>query len=339
MDESWNTSLLTGDQCAICENPLDGDATEIEEQEGILRVCRACALERATTKLSQADPGVVLAEAQARSKTVHDLLSCRADEQTRLEEVGQFIENLARAVTHWQGRASELEQQTRGLEAELRRLQERMQRTEALLVPAAPAVPETPPPPTEATESPAESELTAESVGPPVAGESVRPHFPMHAPALNVEQQGFTVEELRLAQRCFSESPFTEKTRSVRRSLGKPVVNLSRVVGTRPQILATIAWEIVWYQFLINLEPETEPEERVSLFGEGMELEELSPSFQQANAGLDDEGRIDASELEFSLLEDRSEIIHDDTAEQAALEDATEEVWDRHSAPEFRWDD
>ena len=55
---------------------------------------------------------------------------------------------------------------------------------------------------------------------------------------------------------------------------------------------------------------------------------------------VDEDGRIDASELEVALLSDPSALITDMTPEEErALEDATEEIWDQHTSPEFKWDD
>jgi hypothetical protein len=104
-------------------------------------------------------------------------------------------------------------------------------------------------------------------------------------------------------------------------------------------VLITVAWDIVWYQYLVILDEETGDEERVSLFAEGMELDELADSFKRSNATMGDTGRIDASEMEVGLLSD-GPLLTDMTAEEEeALEDATEEIWDRHTMPEFRWDD
>ncbi len=149
----------------------------------------------------------------------------------------------------------------------------------------------------------------------------------------------FTVEELHQVQRLFNESAFTEKTRSVRRSLGSPVVNLMRVVGPGTRVLITVAWDIVWYQYLVRLEPDTGGEERVTLFAEGMELHELAENFLSTNAGMDDKGRIDASELEVELLTDQPLLTDMTAEEEAAIDDATGEIWDKHTMPEFRWDD
>jgi hypothetical protein len=54
---------------------------------------------------------------------------------------------------------------------------------------------------------------------------------------------------------------------------------------------------------------------------------------------MDDRGCIDASELEVELLNDQPLLTDMTAEEEAAMDDATEEIWDRHNMPEFRWDD
>jgi TolA-binding protein len=330
LDESWSASLFTGDQCALCENPLEDDSTELLEDGELLQVCGACASKRARTPLDEADAGSVFAEADRRSKTVQELVSCRADEQTQLEEIAQFIQNLASAVGHWQERVARLEQQNRTVEAENRRLRERLRRAAALL----------------ASRAADPAALADQSFEEAAAFGVAAVHAPAGAAAgtsekaeLTPSDEEPTAEEVRLTSRFFNESPHTEKTRSVRRSLGRPIVNLTKLASPKRQMLLTIAWEIVWYQYLVALDDAGSDEERVSLFAEGMELQEVGPVCARPNANMDDEGRIDASELEFSLISDRSQLIDDLSPEQAVLEDATEEIWDRHTSPEFRWDD
>ena len=151
---------------------------------------------------------------------------------------------------------------------------------------------------------------------------------------------GFRLEEVQAAQRLFNESPFTGKTRDVRRSLGKPRANLARAVGAEPRAFITIAWDIVWYQYLVDMRRDIPSDERVVLFREGMDLDELADHFKEKNALIDDDGRLDASELEVRLLSDPSALITEMTPdEERALEDATEEIWDQRLAPEFKWDD
>jgi hypothetical protein len=178
-----------------------------------------------------------------------------------------------------------------------------------------------------------------QSTLPPVAPPPVPP--PVAPPAgEHHARPGFQLSEVQLAQRYFNESTFTARIRDVRRSLGKPKANLTRLVGVEPRALLTITWDIIWYQYLVDLRRDASGEERVTLHREGMDLEELSAIFKEKNASVDDEGRLDASELEVKLLSDPSTLITEMTPdEEKALEDATEEIWDQRTAPEFKWDD
>lgn len=150
----------------------------------------------------------------------------------------------------------------------------------------------------------------------------------------------FSLEEIRVAQRFFNESPFLQRIRDVRRSLGKPKANLSRIAGTEPRVIVTVFWDIVWYQYVVNLRKDAPADQRVALFREGMDLEELPAHFREKNGSIDDDGRLDASELEVRLLSDPTILITEMSSDdEQALEDATEEIWDQRISPEFKWDD
>lgn len=152
---------------------------------------------------------------------------------------------------------------------------------------------------------------------------------------------GFRIDEVQAVQRYYNESPFINRVHEVSQSLGKPRANLARIAGTEPRAIVTIAWDIVWYQYLVDLRrdlPSTH--ERVVLHREGMDLDELAYYFRESNALVNDDGRLDASELEVRLLSDPSALITEmSTDEMQVLEDATEEIWDQRIAPEFKWDD
>jgi len=161
-----------------------------------------------------------------------------------------------------------------------------------------------------------------------------------------VEPEGpglaFQINEVQAAQRYFNGSVFVKKIRDINRSIGKPKANLSRVAEGQPQAVVTVFWDIVWYQYLVDLRKELPAgSQRIVLDREGMDLEELEPRFREKNATVNDDGRLDASELEVGLLSDPSALITemDPVSEETVVqEDATEEIWDQQSAPEFRWD-
>jgi len=151
----------------------------------------------------------------------------------------------------------------------------------------------------------------------------------------------FRIEEVQAAQRYYNDSAFINRVRDVRRSLGKPKANLTRLPGDEPRAVVTVAWDIVWYQYLVDLRRDLPSGmERVTLHREGMDLDELAFHFREKNSVINDDGRLDASELEVLLLSDPSALITEMTPEETAvLEDATEEIWDQRIAPEFKWDD
>ena len=187
------------------------------------------------------------------------------------------------------------------------------------------------------------ADLAAQSTLPPVAPlVAAEPVAPPAGPASaeHHTRPGFQLPEVQVAQRYFNESQFTNRVRDVRRSLGKPRANLTKLVGAEPRALLTITWDIIWYQYLIDLRRDISSDERVTLHREGMDLDELTAIFKEKNSSIDDEGRLDASELEVKLLSDPSTLITEMTVdEERALEDATEEIWDQKTAPEFKWDD
>jgi|WetSurMetagenome_2_1015567.scaffolds.fasta_scaffold14387_3 hypothetical protein len=155
------------------------------------------------------------------------------------------------------------------------------------------------------------------------------------------EAPTFHIGEVQAAQRYYNECPFVNRIRDVRRSLGKPKANVSRLPGSNPLAVVTVCWDIVWYQYLVDLRrdlPSTA--ERVTLYREGMDLDELAFHFREKNAVVNDDGKLDASELEVRLLSDPSALITDmdDVEETQLMDDLTEETWGSRVAPEFKWD-
>lgn len=327
MLEQEDGSLLTGDQCALCDAPLEGRAVTLEAEDGgLLRVCSVCAA-RSVPQPTRSFSDV----AEASGAILAALERQRADHRM-LNEVAELLRELEAEAAHWQTTALEAERQARTLEAELARTRERLRKSDDLLSTAgdmafAPAVDET-----GAVEAGSSVPAAAASRG---GLTGARP-----LPAPDGTESTLTLDEVRVSQRHFNDSPFVEKMRSVRRSLGRPAVSLLKVPGEEGKVLLTVAWEIVWYQYVLDVNETCEVDDCAELFTEGMELVELSDRFKLSNAELDDQGRLDASELEVALLHDEAELLtHFSPEQDAALDDATEEIWDRHNTPEFRWDD
>ncbi len=304
------------------------------------------------------------------------MADAREKEAGQLRSLAHMMEQVNVEVLALQYVLDQRDSRIHNLEAEVNRLRERLRITEEALAPAfaaesaaepsfVPAVVEDAPwadAPRETAGVDVEPPVLPQAEdwvpAPPETGPSVaagasgaaeaepasEPPTEPEAPLVDARgrwgKAGLTGDDVHLAQRYFAESIYTEKTRAVRRSLGKPIVNLHPVAGEVPRVMITIAWEIVWYQFLVDLTDGLPEDRRVQAFAEGMELSELAPQFLEDNAALDQGGRVDASELELALLANPPELITEISPERATeLEDATEEIWNKRSQPEFRWDD
>jgi hypothetical protein len=281
MLEQEDGSLLTGDRCALCDAPLEGRSLALEAEDGnVLNVCSACAAK------SLPQPARSFSDVAEARGAVLAAVERQRDDHRLLADVAELLGELEDEVDHWQTVALEAEKQMRTLEAELARSRERLRKADDLL----------------STGGDAASALA----GVTTAGGTTQPtpaRRGVHAgepPAFPPERTESTLalDEVRVSQRHFNESPFVEKMRGVRRSLGRPSVSLLKVPGEAGKVLLTVAWEIVWYQYLLDLDESCPVDESAELFAEGMELVELADRFKVSNAEIDDQGRLDASELE-----------------------------------------
>ena len=365
--------------CEVCGVRLDDEVVIQEFADGSLaRLCPECAagavfdpqqLQRseaeptrgAATGPSETDPLEMTKELLV---PVSDLIGLQAEMQAALERLAASLERFAtEVISDSIDKTASVESRLKTLESELEKTRTRLHEAESLMVTTEGATPVAP-----VAAAPADAETTAAAAIPPaapsipvvklpvaegpevVATSPAPPTVPAGQPAAAVPTpspetaeaghgETFRLEEVQWTQRLFNESPFTERIRDVRRSLGKPKASLSRVQGADPRVLVTIIWDIVWYQYLVNLRKDAPSDQRVALFREGMDLSELAEHFKEKNASIDDDGRLDASELEVRLLSDPSMLITEmSPEEERALEDATEEVWDQQISQEFKWD-
>lgn len=322
-------------------------------------------------------PKPVAIEADALEKTrelltpVVDLITLQTEMQGALQRLAASLQTFASGViSENMDKTATVEGRLESLERELELTRARLRETEALLAAgssgtaaggtAAPAPAAAP----AAAASPWDSDTTAESsvettpsdsatqpyspgdletTLPPIAPPAAPPPVaPPEGPATaeHHNRPTFSLTEVQVAQKYFNESQFTNRVREVRKSLGKPKANLTKLIGGEPRAVVTVAWDIIWYQYLVDLRRDIPTDQRVTLHREGMDLDELTAVFKEKNASVDDEGRLDASELEVKLLSDPSTLITEmSVEEEQALEDATEEIWDQKTAPEFKWDD
>jgi len=91
------------------------------------------------------------------------------------------------------------------------------------------------------------------------------------------------------ALELFNGSEHRRTVSGVARSLGAPVVAVRPSETEGSLVGITVAWEISWYRFEVDLADEARG---VRLIARGMELDELDPEDRVANAAADETGEL-----------------------------------------------
>jgi hypothetical protein len=73
------------------------------------------------------------------------------------------------------------------------------------------------------------------------------------------------------------------------RTLGRPWVSVGASAGSPSEVRVTVAWELCWYQWGVDLGEESGP---VFELGKGGEIEQLDTAARQWNASAVEGGRI-----------------------------------------------
>ena len=114
------------------------------------------------------------------------------------------------------------------------------------------------------------------------------------APGANVGQRGRLANEAQLgsverAAIRFNESEAVRTVGGLTRTLGEPWVSIGAAAGSSSEARITVAWELCWYQWGVDL-----ADDRRSVFsiGKGSEIEQLDGSARQWNASADAAGHL-----------------------------------------------
>jgi hypothetical protein len=73
------------------------------------------------------------------------------------------------------------------------------------------------------------------------------------------------------------------------RSLGEPLVSVGAAAGSPSEVRITVAWELCWYQWSVDLADEGRP---VTEIAKGSEVEQLDRSARQWNASVGEGARL-----------------------------------------------
>jgi hypothetical protein len=87
----------------------------------------------------------------------------------------------------------------------------------------------------------------------------------------------------------FNSSEAARTVSGLMRSLGAPWVSIGAAAGSPSEVRVTVAWELSWYQWGVDLADELRP---VFQIDKGTELDQLDGPARQWNAGAGEGGRI-----------------------------------------------
>jgi hypothetical protein len=73
------------------------------------------------------------------------------------------------------------------------------------------------------------------------------------------------------------------------RALGTPSVSVGASAGTAEEVRVTVAWELSWYQWGVDVGMDPRP---VTEVGKGSEIDQLDPAARQWNASVLEGGRV-----------------------------------------------
>jgi hypothetical protein len=95
--------------------------------------------------------------------------------------------------------------------------------------------------------------------------------------------------KMERAIELFNTSEHPRTVAGIARSLGSPAVNVFAARPSAAEVLLTVAWEISWYQFVVDLSDTDDP---VRMEARGHEVSELAVDVQDWNAVAGPEGML-----------------------------------------------
>jgi hypothetical protein len=106
------------------------------------------------------------------------------------------------------------------------------------------------------------------------------------APGANVRRRRVEApsESLAHAVAVFNASDAARTVAGLNRSLGAPRASVGAAAGSPSEVRITVAWDLCWYQWAVDLANEREA---VRQLGKGSEVEQLDGPARQWNASVE----------------------------------------------------
>jgi hypothetical protein len=102
-----------------------------------------------------------------------------------------------------------------------------------------------------------------------------------------VDDLGFTPFERAVAR--FNSSEAGRAVVGLTRTLGVPRASVGASAGAPDEVRITVAWELSWYQWSVDVADELSP---VAELGKGGEVEQLDAAARQWNARVEKDGKL-----------------------------------------------
>ena len=90
----------------------------------------------------------------------------------------------------------------------------------------------------------------------------------------------------------FNSSEAGHPVAGLTRTLGKPHVSIGAAAGVLDEVRITVAWELSWYQWGVDIGDELRP---VFQIDKGREIDQLDAAARQWNASVEEAGRLSLS--------------------------------------------
>jgi hypothetical protein len=90
----------------------------------------------------------------------------------------------------------------------------------------------------------------------------------------------------------FNASEVGRAVAGLTRTLGRPRASVGAAAGAHDEVRVTVAWELSWYQWGVDVGDELRP---VCELGKGGEIAQLDPAARQWNAAVGEDGRLSLS--------------------------------------------